>query len=484
MNTRVLPVGNHYGTAQGLLDQIQGMPGAIPEQQAPYGFPPLGSPESEQLAGILGSPAVTELPAEELEGLKWQNWATTQQFEALGPAAQREMAKLYHDNVLPYVAGSLGTPAEALQQEFVANYPQVGVLIGREPNDFDSRASAIDQYDLDLEGRDRAQAILQGTLPGASQQTAAQTMEEEWEARTGIVQNMLEMGALTDIDENALQTFVLTGDSKYLTGELRRDNLMDQTMERRAQIEAMGGLETFGQDQIDAYVLTGNASMLSPQNTAKAREAAEKETNDRKQFVRAAGNMFVEIDAAIANANQALSIAGYADEDLDPETGESRGRSIFRGELPLTGTVGAATAAMAPAGSASGDFRGYINSVQASAAFASLKRLREASQDGSSGLGQVTEREIALLIDELEPLNPRQMTDEAVVRSLMSFRTRMENIRRNLELDIAENNELLNGVTGEVIRELGVELGNATPAGAAPSEPQVLRFDENGNLIQ
>lgn len=480
MNTRVLPYGNHYGIAEEILGQVPS------DQFSPgmdmYGLPPVGSPESEQLAQMMAGPASTvQLAPEEMEALKWQNWAMQQRFESLGPQAQREMARLYHDNVLPYVAGSMGADPSALQQEFMVNYPEVGAILGREPSEVEQRAQEVQQYGEDLTPEQRQSIIFTGRLPTSSQTSPGAKLTGEWQARQGIVEQMRESGGLSGVSDEALDNFILTGDTDYLSAR-GKATAVDEMNERLQQIDMMGGEERFTPDQIAAYAITGNASMLSPANTVKAREEVERAATADQRLISATEIVLGEVDAALNNVRRAFEILevefpdGEEGGPVVPERGLIAGLPIV-GEgpsgLPRSGPLATMISEMPIVSQMTGDqaaqLRGVVNSIQASAAFASLKRLREASQDGSSGLGQVTEREIGLLIDEMEPLQTQYMTDQAIAESIDNFRLRMEKIRRLALADLEAAQARQSAASAALTDDQGA--APAAPAAPAPAEP-------------
>lgn len=489
MNTRVLPYGNHYGMAEEILGQLPPAP-AMGFGPDAYGLPPVGSPESQQLAQVLAPTSTLEMTPEEMEALKWQNWAQSQRFEALGPGAQREMARMYHDNVLPYVAGSMGADPAMLQQEFVVNYPEVGMMLGREPSEVEQRYSEVERFGEDLTPEQRQSIIFTGKMPTGSQRSSGAELESEWTARMNIVDQMRERGQLSGVSDDALENFVLTGDTDYLSG--RKKTPIDEMNERLEQIELMGGEESFTPDQIKAYAITGNATMLNPSNTAKAREAIEQAATADERLIASTEIVLGEVDAALANVQRAFDVLGVTfPEGMEggPVVPDRTGAlNLVTGNWPRSGPFATMISDMPIISQLTGDqqaeLRGVVNSIQASAAFSALKRLREASQDGSSGLGQVTEREIGLLIDEMEPLRTEYMTDQQLAQSIDSFRIRMETIRRSAmnDLEAARARQ----AAGSAETQPAPVAGSAPAAvpEAPASAPVRLRYDIDGNLIE
>ena len=462
MNDFVLPYGNHYGTAQEIMGQLPTAPAPAADPSGMmYGLPPVGSPESEQLAQMLGSSAGTTLAPEEMEQLKWQNWAQTQRFESLGPAAQRELATLYADNVLPYVASSMGAPAEQLQQEFMVNYPEVGVLLGREPSDVDRRAIDIEQYGAGLTPEQERHLLFTGNMPSANQQDPGARLQSEWQARAGIVDQMRNSGQLEGVDPDDVETFILTGDRAALTGRgASQPTLLDQMEERRRAVEVTAGADGFTPDQINAYVLTGNAALLSPAATRTAREEHNRVLGENENFLRVAETELIPVDAALTNIGRAFDVLGVDDKFQVQD-------DIFR--IPRSGPLATAISdskwLSTLVSSEPARLRGLMESVEAAAAFDALKRLREASVDGSSGLGQVTEREIALLISEFNPLNTRYLDDQQLADSLYSMSMQMAKVRRLIQRDIEERRAMIEGLESSDTPEAET---SEPPAGDAP----------------
>lgn len=155
MGSIVLPFGRYHREAANVLQRMT-LPGT---GMRPYGVPEIGSPEADFMRQVMAAPAAAApLAEDELEQLKWQNWAAQNRFESLGPRAQREMAQLYYNNVLPYVASSLGRTAEDLQQEFMVNLPHIGILIIGEQTEAEVRLEEAEL--LGLTDRRRAQYVI------------------------------------------------------------------------------------------------------------------------------------------------------------------------------------------------------------------------------------------------------------------------------------------------------------------------------------
>lgn len=481
MNDFVLPYGNHYGTAQEIMGQLPTAPAPAADPSGMmYGLPPVGSPESEQLVQMLGSSAGTTLAPEEMEQLKWQNWAQAQRFESLGPAAQRELATLYADNVLPYVASSMGAPAEQLQQEFMVNYPEVGVLLGRELTDVDRRAINIEQYGEGLTPEQERHILFTGNMPSANQQDPGAKLQSEWQARAGIVDQMRNSGQLEGVDPDDVETFILTGDRAALTGRgaaAGRPTMVEQMNERRQMIQLAGGEERFTPDQIAAFELTGNASLLSPSATATAREEHNRVLSENENFLRVAETQLVPVDAALTNIGRAFEVLGV-DDDFQVQD------EAFR--IPRSGPMATAISdsklLSTLVSSEPARLRGLMESVEAAAAFDALKRLREASVDGSSGLGQVTEREIALLISEHNPLNTRYLDDQQLADSLYAMSMQMALVRRLIQRDIDERRAMIEGLESSEAETSEPPAGDApvdnVPEGIDPEDWRYLTDEE------
>lgn len=479
MNDFVLPYGNHYGTAQEIMGQLPTAPAPAADPSGMlYGLPPVGSPESEQLAQMLGTYAGTTLAPEEMEQLKWQNWAQTQRFESLGPAAQRELATLYADNVLPYVASSMGAPAEQLQQEFMVNYPEVGVLLGREPSDVERRALDIEQYGAGLTPEQERHILFTGNMPSANQQDPGAKIQSEWQARASIVDQMRSSGQLEGVDPDDIETFILTGDRAALTGRgeaAGKPTMVEQMYERRQMIQLIGGEERFTPDQIAAFELTGNASLLSPSATATAREEHNRVLNENKAFIRVAEAKLTPVDAALTNIGRALNVLGV-DDNFQVQDDSFR--------IPRSGRLATAIAESAILSTLISEeparLRGMMQSVEAVAAFDALRELREASVDGSSGLGQITQLELEKLVSQYNPLSTQYLKDQDLADSLYAMSMQMAKVRRLIQRDIEERRAMVEGLGSSDTPKAET---SEPPASDAPA-PTRMRFDIEGNLIE
>lgn len=481
MNTGVLPVGNHYGTVDELMAQLPAGGATLPSVDA-YGIPAVGTPENAQMAQMMAPSSTVQLDPEEMEALKWQNWATTQGFEALGPRAQREMANMYHTNVLPYVASSLGQDAATLQNEFVTNFPQVGRLIGIEPSTIQGRYEDVQAYGESLTDPQRNQVIFGGTLPATS--TANNKTEADMLAREDMVGRLRDQGALSGVSEDAIAQYILTNDPDFLKsgavstvgadGEL----VSPEVAERRRIIEEAGGLTQFEPQQIAAFEATGHPSHLSASATATARKNNAEILQKSEQFVSSAENALGKVRNEVDTVNRAIEYLG--------DDGE--GNYVPRGIFPIAGPFGALVA-KTPLNTSASSVRGLMQSVEAQAAFNALKALRESSTDGSSGLGQVTEREIGLLVSEWDAIDVNELDDRELHKSLTNVRKRLQSVVEKLETDVNNRKALvaaglLHTVLPGARRPDPVPAADPVPDAGTPAPAPAVTPAPSGQVIE
>lgn len=495
MNNRVLPVGNHYGTVEELMAQLPAGGGAAPSIDA-YGIPAIGTPENAQMAQMMAPSSTVQLDPEEMEAYKWQNWATAQGFEAMGPRAQREMANMYHTNVLPYVASSLGQDSASLQNEFVTNYPQVGRLIGIEPTETQRRYEDVQEYGEGLTDAQRNQTIFD--LPGTSG-AATNKMEQDMLAREAMVDRLRERGLLAGVSDDAIAQHILTGEADFLkTSSTGGTATSEETEKRRQMLEEAGGADQFEPQQIAAFIATGHQSHLSPSATATARKNNAEILQKTENFVRTAQSALDTTRADIANIDRALEMLGTDDSGNYAERD-----TIF----PITGPLGTLVGSM-PLNTDQASFREIMETPKALAAFAALKDLRESSADGSSGLGQVTEREISLLQSTITNMGDR-LGDEELHKSLIKLKEHLQKIEASLDGDVKKRQQLVDdgllwtaipgaprypvptgpAPTGAASTPAPADAGTPAPAPtdaatSAPAAPIRMRYDIDGNLIE
>jgi uncharacterized membrane protein len=82
-----------------------------------------------------------------------------------------------------------------------------------------------------------------------------------------------------------------------------------------------------------------------------------------------------------------------------------------------------------------------LKTLQSNDTFNALKALKEASASGASGLGQVTEREIDLLMNELGSID-LGTSDENIDRSIKMAANRYHNIMQKISMDKEGRNML------------------------------------------
>jgi hypothetical protein len=79
------------------------------------------------------------------------------------------------------------------------------------------------------------------------------------------------------------------------------------------------------------------------------------------------------------------------------------------------------------------DIAADISTLQSNAFMSQLMAMKEASKNGASGMGQVTEKEVQLLIDSLGNIDPAQSKDQ-FERNLKIFRDRFNAIQKKIAL--------------------------------------------------
>ena len=353
----------------------------------PYAYPQVGSPEAGVVQSALTTrQAATPMTPEELEGMRWNNWAQSNNFEVQDPRVQQQLVKMYNDNVLPYVASATGGNVDVYRQQFAANYPLVAQLIGRELSDVEGRMADAEMLGLDASA---------ATMFGAT-------------------------GNLPKPDEDPF--------AKAQATNAARQTTLDQV-----DAEFPGVLTD---DQRIAYRLTGDPTKLEPKNAAKAAEDANKMRATDEKIIRGIDATITNVGHAMRSVDNILGTLGYSVGADSALSGEGRGRF----SAPASGPLSERVAQNVPLQTDAATLRGYLNTLKASAVFDTLQELRANSTNGSSGLGQVTNVEIGLLASRIAALDPANLSEEQLAEEVRYFhenltqvRTDLDN-RRNLEL--------------------------------------------------
>jgi hypothetical protein len=124
------------------------------------------------------------------------------------------------------------------------------------------------------------------------------------------------------------------------------------------------------------------------------------------QRIQNAKQTITKIDNTLANIEEALGAAGFW----------------------TTGFVGESLSRIA--GTPARDFSGVIDTLKSAIGFNTLQQMREASPTGGA-LGQVSERELALLTSAIESLDQGQSTGQ-IVRNLQAIQKHYTNWRKTV----------------------------------------------------
>lgn len=521
---------------------------------APYGTAPIpgyapGSPEELHLQQILAPTSSVALPPEELEALKWQNWANDQRFDNLGPVAQRQMAQMYHDNVLPYVANSLGRTPEDLQREFIVMNPTVGRVMGTEPTEVESRLADADTLGLTGEQRTifaangsidpksdpgylrqqevakfdgRRQVVesmkasgvemtdsevknylVTGELPTVSAASGDHLgkLNAEYSFREQRIREMREEGKLAGVSEDALDGYLLTGDQAMLRPG--KDAVADynaQVTERESVLNAAEGMAgtTFSADIRAAFLATGDEKVLSPSNQIRARDEVRQLRDRDDKAIKALNTSISEIDNTMRALQNVLNTLGVKEgTEQNPEYDSA-------GVLPASGPL-ASTMRRIPIPTRAATLQGYLSTLKASAVFTKLQELRAASENGSSGLGQVTNVETYNLQNSVAALDNDSLKEEDIFKEVLALAANMNRMRqdyvRRLNVEQERYNQIYTDPNSLASRGRPPVPGGSTTPDAptimpvptpaqpveevtTPSQPQRYRFDELGNIIE
>lgn len=380
----ILPVGRH---SAGVEQLMQGLPAAA-GASSPYGVGPQVGSEAylADVQRLSRSAAATPTP-EELESLRWNNWSAANGFAHAPDATQRQMAKQYYENILPYVASGTGAEATTYQRQFHANYPNVARLL--EPqNDIESRTQYADQFGL--EGEERSRYALTGQMPVAR---ASAAVADQFGARRNEMENL------------------------------------------RTQYQAEGTEFPFTPEQEADYILTGKITRPTSADRARTSKAEAEASAKTAGTLRGAELIIEQTEDALRQADQILDLAGYGIDEEGALTGEGRG--FFEPAVAGRFSELVYNNPFNPVTFDANKVRTYLQTLRASSVFNSLQALRDASVDGSSGLGQVTNVEINLLASRVAALDPANMTDEDLAREVAHIRGRLQDYMQKAQETVA-----------------------------------------------
>lgn len=206
--------------------------------------------------------------ADDLETLKWQNWSAQQRFDSQSPEAQAKLVEMYHNNVLPYVAQTVGQDPAALQQQFVMKYPEAARAGGyaapnapmMQPDPLTVQPIAPTPYAPQLTPEQEQEYLLTGKMPRAN---TSPTKSDPFEERRRQIETLKSSGGLEGVSPRAIETYMLTGKADSLA-PADPDPMVKQRVEREQYLayvdEQFPGVVTPKQRM--TYMLTGDAKAL------------------------------------------------------------------------------------------------------------------------------------------------------------------------------------------------------------------------------
>ena len=457
--------------------------------------------------------------SEDLETLKWNNWAAQQRFDSQPPEGQKALVKQYYDNVLPYVAQAIGQNPQGLQQQFVMKYPDAARSGGygapasplMRPDPLTVQPVAGGSSTPAMTPEEEQQYLTTGKMPsprGASK-------PDPFEERKRQIDALRSSGGLEGVDQRAVETYLLTGkadalappvdsvakqrvereqylayidqnfpgavtsqqrmeymltgDPKTLT-EARKPSAFDERATHADRIEEMfPGFVT--PEMRRAYVLTGDESVFNSgtkdsemvQRKAYMAEAEAQFpgmfsdeqkaefliTGDKKAFApnkaaldaeKADRKLMQGLEMSLTNTENTLRAAEKLIEitggTFDTETGASsyEGRGMFN--TPVAGPLSKRLVDSGTFAFDANSARAYLKTLKASAVFKTLQDLREASENGSSGLGQVTNVEIELLGSRIAALDINNLSNEELYTEVRHFADELVKVRDDIEARI------------------------------------------------
>lgn len=550
-------------------------PGFVPS------MPNVGTPQYDALKQAVTRAPVNIAP-EDLEALKWQNWAARAGYEGRQPEAQRELVRQYYNNVLPYVASATGADPETYKSQFVIKYPNEAIKIP-EASEYTQRYEAA--VSMGLDGERLSNFTLTNELPedvsaemeariSAVARMGEDPQSEEWKAwvLSGDKSLMPARFTATVADpKNAERRqfvldrggdpfsvewtpFMVSGDASDLPAQFRANNTPDEIAALDNKIRSVGG------DPADPkwtpYKLSkGDAKYLPPEyqvahdvQVAQDMAAAEAKlayidqkypgeitdaqraqflaterldlVADRKAAIEADAKALEETvkqkkinDAGWSAVNQAerdvdnaIRAAARTLEHLGVAVLDSQGnvvRLLNNGDAKVSdisgktqGDAGSAWNPFAPSGTVARTLfnklpilaqttattEAELRPLLASNAFEGLAAMKRASENGASGLGQVTEREFAALANRQANLDinqrPRELADNIEYMLMQLLETRNE-IRQRRQDFLAANPEYANRPAVGALAAPAVEAAPVAPAApAAPAASTAAQREE------
>jgi hypothetical protein len=238
------------------------------------------------------------------------------------------------------------------------------------------------------------------------------------------------------------------------------------------------------------------SGQLTPENLQQGAVLGSTITGDVSPFqgMSAIANMFTQQEVAKAKSKKAqleernlqartakteLEVAEKAKEiRQEPVEAQNRAKEIMANNerimtdvdlllsKDLSKGVGGVTAAAAGfiPGTEARDIRGDIQTLTANQAFQTLQKMRDASKTGGA-LGQVSERELALLEAAVANLDPNLSVDKFTT-NLQKFRNELERVNKSLSTEVLGTEKYSFGKTtkyfspvGKTEQEGGVQIG-------------------------
>lgn len=121
-------------------------------------------------------------------------------------------------------------------------------------------------------------------------------------------------------------------------------------------------------------------------------------------------------------------------------------RSILESEgLPAAGTASIVPGVISSTNA--GRLRSYIGQLQSSVALEAMVRLKEASKTGATGFGQMNQKELQLLLDDIGALDPSKTDPDILLETVNRIENRYKRIKEDIKINVAP----------EKIKELGLD---------------------------
>lgn len=226
-----------------------------------------------------------------------------------------------------------------------------------------------------------------------------------------------------------------TADEYGLQGEERKryiltGNINKPSNEVNAGLieERRQNLSVIGKDLTDKeqtyYMLTGKLPAPNPLTEVKVgieqAKEADRQTKNAAELKSEREALLKGIESAEAQMKDATRAADSVIKLLD-------------GGVPASGPASKLIAAYSPIQTDAASLRGYLNTLKASGVFKALQDLRDASANGSSGLGQVTNVEISLLGSRIAALDPDMLDEDQLKAEVKYFKEQLGQAAKDIK---------------------------------------------------